>query len=329
MRSSSRYAVVAIATSMTAGLLAGPSAAYAAGTVTTLTAAQMAAALQHVATASTATAKMGWKETETATIGRSSSLSASFVVDPVGGVMFEKIRLGSLTVVEYAVEHKGTYTEVTDPLSRQVLAMMHRPHVRYAFTPDRTLSLTQHTTDMGLSPAGVLHDDVRHAGTKTLHPDGSAEYRFKAQTGEALTIYVTSAGSLYRAKVQGKDGKAVLTFAYGAQHPGTPPSSGIISMTELARGISYLGMADNVRSAADDSAYQARRAAHGHTVTVTAVRKAARRSAAALNTALSVRIIKVTNSHGGATVSATNPWTHQSVAYTVTASGKKAVVHKK
>ena len=33
MRSSSKYAVVAIATSMTAGLLAGPGVAYAAGTV--------------------------------------------------------------------------------------------------------------------------------------------------------------------------------------------------------------------------------------------------------------------------------------------------------
>jgi hypothetical protein len=61
-------------------------------------------------------------------------------------------------------------------------------------------------------------------------------------------------------------------------------------------------------------------------VSVSSVRKAVRSEATGIDKLLKVTMVRVTDIAGGARVSATNPWTHRTVTYTVKASGRKVIV---
>jgi hypothetical protein len=81
-----------------------------------------------------------------------------------------------------------------------------------------------------------------------------------------------------------------------------------------------------VRNVAHQGAAHTRRAAKGGTVNVASLRTIVHRDAAAFNSSAKVNMLKVSNISGGTRVSATNPWTHKTVSYTVKASGSKVVV---
>ena len=77
-----------------------------------------------------------------------------------------------------------------------------------------------------------------------------------------------------------------------------------------------------------DGAADTRRAANGGTVKVTNLRKQVRHDESKFNNAAQVNMVKAKDLTGGARVYATNPWTRQTVSYTVRASGRKVVVRK-
>ena len=136
MSTKPRFAVLAVTTSVTAALLSVPGAAFAADTASTLSAAEMAAVLNEVATASVAAGKDGWKAT--ATLSGSASGSGVFVVDPAGGFAYDQFQVGDSVDARYVVDHKGTYVYLTDPASLAAVKVMNRPSVRYVFTPSAT-----------------------------------------------------------------------------------------------------------------------------------------------------------------------------------------------
>jgi hypothetical protein len=323
-----RSSAVAVATSLTAALLAAPGAAFAAGTVTTLSATQMAAALKTVATTSQAASAHGWRST-TAISATTLSASEVMVVDPGHGVARDQFRVGTISVTTYIAEHKGTYEQLIDPVQRSAVKMMKKPGARYEFMADKKLTLAAYLAGNGTSPADVLSDDVSHAGTRTVNDDGSTDFAFTADDDTAATIHVDADGVLTSADATATDLTATLTFGYGPQTVTLPTASATVSSAELNRGVAYLQMAANVKAAAADTATATRKAAHGHTVKVSALRKAARHSAADFNKAVQVTIIKVKDIGGGAKLYATNPWTHTTVAYAVKAAGKKVTVKKK
>ena len=319
-----RFAVLALATSVTAGLLAVPGAAFAADPATALTAAEMAAALGEVATASTAATEDGWQAAET--ISGFLSGSAEFVVDPAGGIAHARFRVaGGPLGDDYVVDHQGTYEYLTDSASRAAVRVMNRPSVRYVFRPSKTLSMPAYVADSGATPAAVLTDDSKHAGTRTVHDDGSADYKFTGSDGAAYTMAVTAGGVLSGANGVADGLTVAIAYTYGAQHPVLPDASVTVSAAELKKALAYRYLAEDVKAAATKGAAAARKAAHGRTVKVAALRKAVRKAATRTNSV----ILVVTDIAGGVQVSATNPWTRQTVAYTVKASGKRVVVRKK
>jgi len=324
MSTKPRFAALAVATSVTAGLLGVPSAAFAADTATTLPAAEMAAALNEVATASTAAGEPGWKATET--ISGYVTGSGAFVVDPAAGIAYDQFQVGNSVDAHYVVDHQGTYAYLTDAASRAAVKMvMNRPSVHYVFTPSKTVSMQHYVAENGPAPATVLAEDTDHAGTKTVHDDGSAAYTFKDDDGMAVTFEVTATGVLSAVNAGDDDLKIALTYTYGAQHQALPTASATVSSDDLKKAIAYRYMADDVKTAATKGAAAARKAANGRTVKVAALRKAVRQAATKTN----ATIIKVMNIAGGAQVYATNPWTRKTVAYTVKASGKRVVIRKK
>jgi hypothetical protein len=323
----SRPALLAATVSMVAGVVAGPTAAYAADTVTTLSAAEMSAALKASAATSATAAAGGWRATMALT-GSGLTGSVSYVVDPVGGVMFDQFHIGTDVAVEYAVGGKGRYEYLADATSRSAVRMMGRPTARYVFTPDKSLRFDAYVKDNAPSPATLLAEDVDHAGTKTVHDDQSVDYRFTDEEAEVVTVHIDPAGALAGAHVVADDLNAVIDYTYGAQHVTLPALSVTISAATLAAGLAYLDMPAAVKHVANQSAADTRRAAHGHTVKVASLRKLVLRDASSVNTAGHVKMIKSKSVGGGARVYATNPWTHKTVSYTVKASGKKVVVKK-
>jgi hypothetical protein len=323
----SRPALLVAAVSMFTGFMAGPTAAYAADTTTPLSAAQMSTALKAAATTSSAAGKGGWQATMTLT--GVLSASGSYIVDPPHGVAFEQFRVGKDTIAEYAVDGKGTYQNLFDPRSRSAVKMIGRPAVRYVFTPDKSLRLDTYVKDNAPSPAVVLTEDVKHAGTKTVHDDGSADYRLRDQDDTAVTLHVSPAGVLTGAHATADGLNAALAYTYGPQHVTLPSATATISSATLSDAVTYLSMPAIVKDVAHQSAHHARRAAHGHTVKVAALRKTVRHDVAASNSADHLKMIKTKDIRAGVRVYATNPWTHKTVSYTVKASGKKVVVTKK
>jgi hypothetical protein len=317
----SRNTLLATAAAIAAGLLAGPCAAYAADTSTPLSPSEMSAALKTVGSASTHAAAKGSKISVTLAGGGALSGSELFVTDPVHRVMFERLTFAGHPITQYVAAGRGTYTAVTDPSSRAALKMMRRPSVRYVFTPDRSTTLD--SDDM--SAAALLTDDVDLAGTRTLHDDGSADYRL-TENGSKLTLHTDPAGLLTSADTTGDGVQMTLTYAYGPQHLTLPARAATISAATMEHGLAYLDMAAAVRQLAGDTATGALQAAHGHNISAASLRKVARQAADATNAAAGITMLKTANATGGVRVYATNPWTHRTISYTISTAGRKVTI---
>jgi hypothetical protein len=225
-----------------------------------------------------------------------------------------------LNQTEYAVSGVGLYEYAGDRTSRKAMAMIGRPSARWVLTPSK-LTLSTWMRDNLSPPSELLTEGDTPAGTRTTHDDGSADYAV-TEDGTTGTLHVDPSGVLTSVRATGSGTNLRVTYAYGAQHLTAPPASGTVSETTMERALAYLDMSSVVRGVAQDGAARA----HGHTVTVASVRKAVRTEASAVNRSLKTTMVRVTNISGGAKVSATNPWTHRTVTYTVKASGRKVIV---
>jgi hypothetical protein len=319
-----------IAASMTAGLVVNSTAAYAADTTTSLTLAEMKAALKVVSTASTAAAQAGWRGTDSIA-GGSSSGTGTYVVDPVGGVASVKGSFSGYTYIQYAVQKKGTYTYAADGTTLAAVKMIGRPAVRYVFAVDKKLALSAWVDKSMPAPSRVLTSPIA-AGTKTAHDDGSADYKFTADVGSGdsaqITLHVDAAGLLSTATGSMTGFKETLAYTYGAQKVTLPAAAATIDSATLVKAKAYLKMVSRVQTAATNGAAHTRKAAKGKKVKVASLRAIVRKDAASVNKSAGAAVVKVSNIAGGVRVFATNPWTHKTVAYTVKASGKKVVVKK-
>lgn len=320
-----RSSLLLTAASMAVGLLVNPAAAYAADTTTNLTQPEMTVALQQVAATSTVAAKGGWRASMTIGGGFLSG-TGSFVVDPVGGRAFSQSLINGEKEIEYAVQHKGTYSYLNLAASRSAVKMMGRPSVRFSFSAQKSLVLATYVKE-NLATPGELPSDKIGAGTKTVHDDGTADYVFD-DDGTAVTLRLDAAGVLTKAQASELGIKVTVTYAYGAQRVTLPTAAVTVDAATLDKAEAYLTMPASVKQAAVKGAGHTRTAAKGKTVKVAALRKIVRKDVAAVNKAVHVAMIKVKNVTGGVRVYATNPWTHKTVAYTVKAAKKKVVVKK-
>ncbi len=320
----SRSVLLAATVSLAGGVLTAPGAAYAADTTTQLSATQMVVALEPVTIATTAATKDGW--TTAMTLTGDFSGSASHVVDPSRGIAYERFHLGDFHDNAYTVAGKGRYQSLSDPKSRAAVKMMGRPAVKYAFTSDPSLTLAEHLENSIPTPVTVLTDDVHHPGTKTVHDDGSTDYAMVV-SGATVTLRVSPAGTLSGAHSQvGGTDAMTLTYTYGPQTVTVPAADAVIGEAQLARGVWYVDMPAHVKQVSRSGAAQARRAARGGTVKVASLRRIVRHEVSTFNTKAQLKMIRVKDVRRGVRVYATNPWTHKTVSYTVTASGKKVVV---
>lgn len=329
-----RPAVLLAAASVAAGLLVAPSPAFAADTTTPLTAAGMKAALKPVAEASALAGAGGWRAVTdfsmTVPSAETITMVDTTVVDPAHGLFSDVVDAGKYGTVEtYAAAGKGVYRTVEDVRHESALRMMGKASIKYVFTADKALDLADFTDDNAPTPEGMA-DYYGRAGTKTLHDDGTADFAVVDDEGYTVTMH-TDAGMVLTGvdAVSADDSgtsEASLDYHYGAQTVTLPAGAVTIDSVTLARAVKYLDMAAVVRNAATRGAADARKAAKGGTVKLASLRKLARAGAASANKAAGLTMVQVKDITGGVRVSAVNPWTKKTVAYTVKASGKKVIV---
>jgi len=315
-----------VAVSLAAVVLVDATAAYADDTTTSLSQAEMTVALNAVAAASATAATPGWHAAMTISAGSVSGTGA-FGVDASDGIAFDQFRVGTVNQTEYGVRKKGTYDNFSDATSVAAVKMMGRAAVRYVFTADPSLSLAGYVNDNLPAPSVVLGEGVG-AGTKTVHDDGTTDYAFSITEDSetaAVTVHADTAGAMASTTLNGFGTTYALTYTYGAQKLTVPAS---VDAATLAKAVKYLSMATRVKTAATNGAADTRKAAKGKTVKVAVLRSVVGKDVAAVNKSVGLAMVKVTNISGGVRVSATNPWTHKSVTYTVKASGKKVILTK-
>jgi hypothetical protein len=331
-----RPAALLATAAVAAGLIAAPGAAYATGTVTQLTAAEMAAALAQVSTASATASAGGWRAEITYTSPQAGGSGSETVVhDPVHGRYSDSFAVQGGTATQlFLVDGRGHYEPVESSRQRAALKMMGRPAVTYVFTPDRTLDLAEFVAELAPSPANLAGDDYEVGGSRTAHDDGSAHYTLTEEMADAtaeLTLNVSAGGILtgVHASVAGdaeNTSGTTLAYTYGSQTVTLPGTSAWVAAATLADGVAYLDMTNAVKRAVTAGAADTHKAANGGRVKVSTLRKLVRRDAAAVNRAAQANLVEVKDVTGGVRVYATNPWTKATVAYTVKASGKKVVV---
>ncbi|GAB1644242.1 hypothetical protein [Krasilnikovia sp. MM14-A1259] len=311
---------LAAAATLAAGLLAMPGPAYAADITTALDATAMAAALKTVADTSKAASHDGWKLTDTFSEGPMSA-SSSLVVD----VTHQIESVSGTGFALYVVGGRGVYQSLDGSAERAAVKMMHRPQVRYKFTSEPSITLDNTALSIEGNSGAALADS-RHAGTKTVHDDGSSDYAYAADGGMKVTVRVSAAGVLTGSRTTGAGFTDISTYTYGAQHVTLPAVSVTITSKALAKGVAYVHMKATVGEVASRGAADTRQRAHGHRINVAALRRTVREDVADFNHGIGAKMIKVTVVDRGVRLRATNPWTHKSVSFTVKAYGKKIAV---
>jgi hypothetical protein len=329
----SRPAILLASASVAAGLLVAPAAAYAADTTTELTASEMKAAVAAVAAATDTAAAQGWKSDLDLSItfgGSTATGWQTITTDPVHGLLTASFAVqGQPETSVFLDEGSGGYESVgDDSRTKAALKMIGRPGATFAFTADPTLTLE----DDAPTPLELVSPAVG-AGTKTLHDDGSIDLTVKDTSVGTVTLHADASSVLTAASTEFSEDEATITtsldYQYGPQSVTLPSADVTVDAKTLTKGIAYLDMAGLVRNAAVSGAADTRRAAKGGKVKVATLRKLVRRDAAETNaSAGNVEVVKVKNITSGVRVSATNPWTKKTVAYTVKASGKKVLVKK-
>lgn len=334
----SRPAVLLAAASVAAGLLVAPGAAFAAGTTTTLTAAEMKAALKPVAEASALAGAGGWRAVTDVVLTVPSAGSITMldttVVDPVHGHYSDVVDLGRYGREEtYAAAGRGVYRSVEDGGQTAALRMMGRPAVKYVFTPNKALKLAGILAAENAPAPDDMAEYYAVAGTRTVNDDGTTDFTVLDDEGGdpyTVTLHVNASSVLTGVDAVPADTTGVsegsIAFTYGPQTVTLPAGAATVDSGTLAKGVAYLDMAAVVRKAATKGAADTRKAAKGGSVKVASLRKLTRRGAASADKAAGVAMVRVTDIPGGVRVSAANPWTRKTVAYTVKASGRKVVV---
>ncbi|MDR6321324.1 hypothetical protein [Actinoplanes couchii] len=326
-----RPAVLLAGVTLTAGLLVAPGAAWAADTTTSLTAAQMRTALRAVATASTTAGAGGWAGVTDITVtfpGQSITVKDTLNVDPVNG------RFGQVSSVtgegsesRFAAEGQGYWTQAGYSEAK-ALKMMGKSGIKYVFAADKKRKLSQYLRDSELDMASMV-DYFVTPGTKTVHDDGSVDYKVTENAGSVTVVmHTTGKGVLTAVDMSATGLTGGTVFTYAPQTVTLPAAAESLDAATVNKGVAYLDMARTVQAAAQNGAASTRKAAKGRTVKVATLRKLVRKDVTGANRSVGVTMVNVKDVTGGVRVSATNPWTRKSVAYTVKASGRKVVVKK-
>jgi hypothetical protein len=312
-------------TAIAAGVvLVAPGVAHAADTTIRLSADKMRTALKAVSETSTAATRRGWKAVLSTTDNSQQSVRGSYTVDRADGIVSLQVRAGAKRISAYVVAGKGMYSSFDGANIQAAMKMIGRPAVRYTFMPEPP-ELEHYIKGNIPAPTSILTEDVHRAGTRTTHDDGSTDYRVTAANGGTVTLHVDPAGRLTKVRGSVTGAPFALALQYGPQRVTLPAARVTVDAKTLTNAVAYLDMPNAVKTAANNGALETRRAADGKKVEVSALRTLTRRAAAAVARSSLVKLT-TDNIDNGVRISARNPWTKETMTYTVIAGGRDVLV---
>ena len=344
MRRYRRFAVLAAALTLSAGLapLLAPVSAHA-DTATTMTPADLVAALTAAEAPSASAGQGGWlaQGTDTPAGGPTSAMKAVYAVSR------GTIDAGNGNAMVEA-QHSGTYITLSSMGGPRtvsaVRAALAKPNAAWVFVPDGSLDLLASDPSNPLphiAPDGVLRQLVdptqtKVAGSPTSSVDasGNTTYSFSdtdLTAGSAqgtATVTIDANGVLTAASMTSTVEAATFAYTYGPQQVALPPAASTITQAQFIEGTFLATLPAQVKRAATMTAAQATRTAHHRAVKQGAIRTAATRTVAVPNQIVGARVFTTKAIPGGVRITGTNRYTGQRVAYTVTASGKRAIARK-
>lgn len=228
---------------------------------------------------------------------------------------------------------------------RRVLGAIGRPHATWIYTPDPGLNLADpNTVYSAQSPSALLTEladtsDTSIPGTpsptETVVQGGSTTYSFEgwfrdggeieADAGVGLTV--NADGALTAFATSDPEEAESIAFTYGAQSIALPKASQVVSDALFQKGEALVTMRSDARMIAAATRKEVLGTKHKRSATVHLIRTDAAGLVAWLNSADGEHVFSRHNIRRGVRLTGTNPFTHATVVYTVTASGTKAIVH--
>lgn len=336
----------------TPGASTAPSATAPSATTTQLTPQQLTADLTKAAAATKAAGKDGWSESvHTAAPDGSASMAWTLVYAVRQGRAYTAIS-GELTGKMIAVQHAGIYAGTSSVASilgsaahvKRLLAAVGRPNATWIYTPDPTVDLTDGEFGMAdASPAQLLsaliaptYETVTGAPAKTVAAGGmSTTYAFTVAAAKpkdpdsvagTITVTLNAGGVMTAFTATSSDEAESGSFAYGKQNILLPTGAQVVSISRLLDGEALLRMKSDARKIAAQTRTQVTKTKHKKSRTVRLIRTKAATLVANANSADGLHVFSRRNIAGGVRVTATNPYTHDKLIFTVKGAGKKAIV---
>lgn len=353
-----RPSALLLGATLVLGAVATPSLAFADGTPTTtdLTPAELVSALTAAQTASKQAGATGWSQTlheAVPEVGITMNVTETYAINEGRGYL--DVTGNFLSAKEIDVQHKGSYLSTATFAEfsgakhvARVLAAIGRPHATWIYAPDKTVDLADPADGIAVdSPDGVLaafidptETAVTGTPTETVSADaGTTTYTFSATLSDSnevtadaeagiVTVTLNASGQMTALTMKMSDDQVSGTFKYGVQHIALPTASQVVTLAQFEKGVPLLTMSSDVRKIATTTRTEVARKAHKKSSTAHLIRKDAVALAAKANKkdhehVFSARIVK-----HGVRVTATNPFTHAKVSYTIKAVGKRAVLHR-
>lgn len=347
-----RSSALLASAALVVGAVAAPCAAFADDTTTppatttpattTITADDLTAALKAAQQPTTDAEKAGWSMHGTDAVNGQDPIRMNVLY----AVSRDQLSGGGVGTLIQA-QHRGTWISV-----RGMNALMPGVHVKrslkaigkqnaqWILMPEKKLNLLGNDSLVGdLTPDATLTDlldpsqtPVTDPVTETVAADGATTYQFSSTDSDeetvAFSVTIGADDTLAELDAVTATEKDQMTFAYGAQHVSLPPRRLTVTEAQLERGAALADLPRLVRLVADDVATVVKIKAHKHAIKVGLLRSVARSTTRGLDRTLGLKALSTRAIAHGVRITGVNRHTHTRVSYTVTASGKKAVVRK-
>lgn len=342
-----------LGSALVVGAMTAPVSASADGATgaTPVTPADVLTALSAAKTATATAEERGWSFEETYTENGATDRS-TFAYDPATQRLIVSDPAARQVMV--AVSHRGTYYTLPAYGSvrrlHRILAVVGRPKAAWIYEPDSTIDLESGPFAVAdVAPDALLgqltdadETTISDGATETAESDGSTTYVIPVTTvtGEVqlpggdvkdtalVTLTVGADGALGAGAVAFTDEQVSKTFGYGRPDIALPKAGDTVSEARLNKGRPLLRMAWDLKDMAQVIAMDVVKSPHRAWGAVRIIRTDAVRLARIGNRRDRQQVFAHRTVAHGVRITATNPFTHAKVVFTVRAIGNRAVVRR-
>lgn len=342
-----RPSALLLSSALVLGAMTAPTAAFGDATSkTTITVDDVLTALVEARTATKAAATDGWDDhVDDVQLGGATS-TAELAYDATDGRGSLSGQDDGETFQMIMVDHGGSYESIASYRGRgsaeryrRALTMIGHPDATWVHEPAAPDVANQ---DFGAAfgPSYILEvltnsEESKISGTPTVSTaaDGSSTYSLTVMLTDlgdhgSMTLTVGTDGVLTADSSDFDGEQSSSRYTYGPQAVPLPDPSDAVSAHDLDRALTLLDMRSDARMIAGEVRIYAIKNRHPHLSNAQTIRRYAKSDARMMNGMYGGTVFAEHDIARGARITATNPFTHAKVVFTVRATGKRVVVRR-